>query len=273
MEQQKLESAQTVAGSRSADKKRKVSVGSVWESRNFGAFEVVDYRGCHNVVVRFIETGFETRTTANYVRVGVVKDRLARSVCGVGFIGHGRYQPTANGKISKSYSQWKDMIVRCYDENLRHKHPTYKDCTVCDEWHNFQNFAEWHEANYPKDGKPYQLDKDLKVIGNKVYSPETCMFVSSAVNKFTVDCGSSRGEHMVGVCKPGERLIARCRNPITGKHEHLGLFDNELKAHLAWRNRKSWMAYELAMTQDMSEVKQALLNWKRALDSFEIHRV
>ncbi|AAW67498.1 hypothetical protein [Listonella phage phiHSIC] len=207
------------------------------------------------------------------MRDGRVKDRLARSVCGVGFIGDGMYQPTVNGKMSKVYSCWNSMLGRCYDENLRHKHPTYKDCTVCDEWHNFQNFAEWHEANYPKDGKSYQLDKDLKVIGNKDYSPEKCMFVSVEINHFTIDSGASRGKYMIGVCKSGEKLIAQCSNPITGEHEYLGLFDNELKAHLAWRNRKSWMAYELAMIQGREEVKQALLNWKRALDNFEIHRV
>ena len=33
------------------------------------------------------------------------------------------------------YSRWKGMLVRCYSSNHKNKQPSYKGCTVCEEWH------------------------------------------------------------------------------------------------------------------------------------------
>ena len=105
-----------------------------------------------------------------------------RTVYGVGFIGNGVNCCSASGQHTKSYSTWKEMIRRCYSGAFHIKNPTYKDCTVCDEWHDFQNFANWFEDNYPKGVVLYQLDKDIKLKGNKVYSPATCLFVTKGDN-------------------------------------------------------------------------------------------
>ncbi|ALY07028.1 hypothetical protein VmeM32_00034 [Vibrio phage vB_VmeM-32] len=169
------------------------------------------------------------------------------------------------------------MLCRCYDPKTHERQSTYVGCVVCDAWQYFQTFAEWYDANYPKDwiSEKYQLDKDLKVNGSKIYSPETCLFVSSVVNTFTTDSGSTRGEHLIGVCwhKGNQKFMARCCNPFTRKQEHLGYFTNELDAHKVWRKRKSELAYELAMVQTNDEVKNALLNWKKMLDENKIHIV
>ncbi|UTQ79861.1 DNA-binding domain protein [Vibrio phage vB_VnaS-L3] len=276
MEQQKLESAQTAVGSRSADKiKRSVIVGSVWESKNCGSFEVLHYRNNQDVLVRFLLTGFEVNTSADQVRRGLVKDKLKPSAYGVGFNGVGDFKQYINNKRTKASTAWTAMLQRCYSDKLHARCPTYADCTVCSEWHNFQNFAKWFYENYPNDGSSYELDKDLKVIGNKVYSPETCMFVSSGVNNFILVSNVKSGDFMVGVSfhKSTGKFRATCKNPITGIPEHLCTLDCELRAHLTWRKRKSELAYELAMVQDRDEVKQALLNWKRALDNFDIHKI
>lgn len=107
------------------------------------------------------------------------KDRLAPSVYGIGFMGEGRYKASINYKTTRQYETWKSMMRRCYSSVSLKARPTYRDCTVCDEWHNFQNFAKWFDNNYIKG---YELDKDIKVNGNKTYSPCTCMFVSPADN-------------------------------------------------------------------------------------------
>lgn len=194
-------------------------------------------------------------------------------VHGVGIYEKGRHQAKLNGKITKPYDAWKNMLKRCYDTRCQEKHPTYAGCVVCDAWLRFQAFAEWFEINYPKDGNKYYLDKDLKVLGNKSYSPETCLFVSRQVNNFTTDSGAVRGAFMIGVSwhRQAEKLRATCGNPITGKQESLGCFTSELQAHLVWRKRKSQLAYELAMIQDNPEVTDALLQWKLALDNNIIH--
>ena len=43
----------------------------------------------------------------------------------------------------------------------------------------FSGFGKWFDDNNI-DG--YHLDKDIKVKGNKVYSPDTCLFVSHKDN-------------------------------------------------------------------------------------------
>lgn len=273
MEHQKQKCAATSAESKNTGK-RKVTVGSVWKSNNCGEFEVVNYQSAISVAVRFSATGFETVSTAGNIRRGEVKDKLSRSVYGIGIIGAGDYLVSKNGKQVREYKVWKGMIERCYEKSSR-AYPYYgmKGVSVCDEWHNFQNFAKWYCDNHPKDGISYQLDKDLKAIGNKVYSPETCMFVSPKVNTFTLCRDRLSGDFLVGVNfdKRSGRFVAMCNNTFTSINEYLGCFSCELKAHLAWRKRKSELAYKLAMIQDREEVKQALLSWKEALDNNLIH--
>ena len=39
------------------------------------------------------------------------------------------------------------MIMRVYKKE-ENRNQYYKICRVCDEWHNYQNFAKWFEENY-----------------------------------------------------------------------------------------------------------------------------
>jgi hypothetical protein len=75
---------------------------------------------------------------------------------------------------------WHSMLQRCYDSKYHNRYPTYKDCTVCDEWLLLSNFKKWFDENYIEG---YVLDKDILFTGNKVYSPETCCFVPHEVNE------------------------------------------------------------------------------------------
>ena len=156
------------------------------------------------------------------------------------------------------YRTWKNMLKRCYSDRYQEKCPTYKGCSVSEEWLTFSNFKGWMEK---QDFEGVQLDKDLLLEGNKVYSDKTCVFVSGAVNRFTIDSGASRGEWMIGVNwhKRDGKFRASCRNPFTKKKEHLGLFVNELEAHQAWLNRKLELAHLLAAEQTDKRVAKALI--------------
>ena len=156
------------------------------------------------------------------------------------------------------YRAWTSMLQRCYSTKLQEKYPTYKGCSVSEEWLRFSNFKRWMEK---QDWGGKQLDKDLLFRGNKVYSEETCVFVTRMVNMFTVDRGASRGEWMIGVNwdKWANKFRASCRNPLTKKGEHLGLFESELEAHQAWLKRKLELAYLLAAEQTDERVAKALI--------------
>lgn len=85
---------------------------------------------------------------------------------------------TFGGVKTKSYVAWKNMIHRCYNENNKdYKYYGEKGITICDEWKLFSNFEKWYDENYIEG---YEMDKDFG--GRKVYSPDSCKFVSKEDN-------------------------------------------------------------------------------------------
>ena len=82
----------------------------------------------------------------------------------IGYLGAGRHkmQYPDTKTNTKTYMSWKNMLDRCYGKQNRNLHPAYFDIsTVCDEWLNFQTFADWYEEReYKCDGRLH-LDKDI----------------------------------------------------------------------------------------------------------------
>ena len=126
------------------------------------------------VKVKFIETGTEVWCYEANAEAGKVKDHNAISVAGVGSMGTKDF--TKNER-----TLWKNMLYRVKE------HPAYKDISVCDRWLILSNFIEdikkiegynlWLETPHQ-----YQLDKDMKCNGVKIYSPQTCIFISVKQN-------------------------------------------------------------------------------------------
>ena len=161
--------------------------------------------------------------------------------------------------ICPYYQTWNSMLKRCYYAKAQERKPSYKGCSVSEEWHTFSNFKAWMEKQ-DFDGK--HLDKDLLFEGNKVYSDEACVFISPMVKTFTVDSGAARGEWLIGVDwnKKAKKFRAHCSNPFTKKIDHLGSFTCEQEAHNAWLKRKLELAHELAAIQTDPRVSKALID-------------
>lgn len=185
--------------------------------------------------------------------------RLRTRVHGVG-INDADYvtQPTFDGKqvVCPFYRAWKNMLERCYSGKYQPRNPSYIDCKVCTEWLLFSNFRQWMITQPWQDN---QLDKDLLFKSNRVYSPDTCVFVSQLVNKFTTDCGAVRGDYLIGCDwdKSRGKFKAQCRNPFTKKREYLGRYTNEIEAHLAWKTRKHELACQLAESEYVTDERVA----------------
>ena len=160
--------------------------------------------------------------------------------------GHG-----TEGRLCPFYSVWAGMLERAYSAKCKVKNPTYLDVTVCEEWHRFSVFKAWMEQ---QDWEGKQLDKDILIVGNKVYGPETCCFVDKSVNSFLTDSKSSRGEWPIGVSyhKMHRKFQARCRNPSAGKSHTLGYYSTPSEAHLAWAKYKLELAKNLAKNLPMN---------------------
>jgi hypothetical protein len=167
--------------------------------------------------------------------------------------------PTVDGKIVTCpfFQKWKSMLSRCYSENLHARRPKYIGCYVEADWLTFSKFKSWMEG---QDWKGKELDKDLLVCGNKIYSSSTCVFVDSVTNSFTLDSSAIRGSFPVGVhfSKSVKKLMSKCSNPFTKKQEFLGYFDCPQEAHEAWKKRKHELALQLADLQTDERVAAAL---------------
>lgn len=161
--------------------------------------------------------------------------------------------------ICPFYQRWMNLLRRCYVQAEKDKHPAYMDCTMCDEWLTFSNFRAWMET---QDWEGKELDKDLLIKGNKTYGPNSCVFVSSVVNTFTLDCSARRGDFPIGVSwdKDNSKFKAQCSNPFTKKTENLGRFSCPQQAHIAWLTRKLELAKMLAAEQDDPRVAKALVD-------------
>lgn len=191
----------------------------------------------------------------------MVNSMVKSLVCGVG-VNDADYpvKPVINGRRIRCdfYRVWHGMLERCYSEKLHVRRPTYIGCAVCEDWLTFSNFKKWMEV---QDWQGKQLDKDLLVTGNKIYSPETCVFVSHLVNTFITDGGSSAGEFMIGAfwSASDNKFRSECRDPFNQFKNFIGLFNSEIEAHLAWKNRKNQIARKLAENQSDDRVAAALM--------------
>lgn len=152
-------------------------------------------------------------------------------------------QPVVNGKqvFCPFYRKWQNMLERCYSTNYQATRPTYIGCSVSEEWLTFSVFKAWMEKQYWEDG---QLDKDLLIEGNKKYSPDTCVFVSSETNSLLTDRGRARGELPLGVSKNRKGYLAKCRN--SGKQVYLGIYNTPEQASSAYLAYKSKVIIEHA---------------------------
>lgn len=167
---------------------------------------------------------------------------------------------TIDGKRIKCpyYRKWVAMLERGYSPKYHAKFPTYKDCTVAPEWLTFSIFKEWM---IQQDWQGNVLDKDLLVQGNKLYSPETCIFVSSQINGLLIDSGASRGKYPIGVsCKKATgKYVAQCN--VAGKTKNIGQFDTPAEAHERYKAFKYGMITGIALCQE-EPLQSALMNYK-----------
>lgn len=167
-----------------------------------------------------------------------IKNPYHKSVCGLGYVGVGRYKPSRKGVESIIYITWRSMINRCYSPTQLRNAPTYNDVTVCEEWFNFQVFAEWFEPRYEKG---LALDKDILTSGNRLYSPDTCCLVPPSINSiFNHESANGNTPMGVDIIKPrsGKDVKFKSRIYRSGKTVTLGTFDSKDEASDAYKRAK-----------------------------------
>lgn len=192
--------------------------------------KIVEYNSQKNIVVEF-QDEYKARVNVRYdhFTVGDIKNPYHPNIYNVGMVGN-KCPVTINGAVTKEYRAWREIIRRCFDEKLKEKYPSYQNVTCCSDWLYYEKFYEWLHSQENFDewltGKRWEVDKDIILKGNKIYSPETCFLVPHNVNCLFIKSNSSRGEMPIGVVKRERngkcKYEAHCNNPLTEKLEHLG---------------------------------------------------
>jgi len=151
------------------------------------------------------------------------------------------------------YTKWSGMLTRCYSKKYQKRQPTYVGCSVCTEWLIFSTFRKWMET---QDWKGKQLDKDILVKGNKVYSPDTCVFVSKGLNVTFKDWSRVRGKYPQGVSLSRQgKYVVKCN--ANGVRTRLGTYSCVKQAEIAYCTHKIKVLTELSK-QTEAEAHEAL---------------
>jgi len=143
------------------------------------------------------------------------------------------------------FDVWSKIFQRSYSKHYHKRYPTYVGCSVDEKWHCFQDFGDWFEENYkPEYMQNWELDKDIIVNSNKIYSTNTCAFVPKEVNYLFKSTKSFRGDCPIGVRKQGDKFVATIR--INNKQTYLGSFSTMEAAFLSFKTAKEKYIKEVA---------------------------
>lgn len=198
----------------------------------------------HFYIIKFLNTGYIKRINSSQLSYKII-DPLAPSVYGKGIIGVGKYKANENYKHTKEGTLWYNMLTRCYSEIYHQNTPTYITCEVCDRWLNFQLFCEDLPKleNYDKwllDSFNWVLDKDTKVKENKIYSPDTCKFITNSENTIVSNISKSK---YLAISPTGEqieftnmRIFAENHNMTKGGIS--SVITGKQKTHRGWKFKK-----------------------------------
>lgn len=223
-----------------------VKVGQKFTNK-FGEYEVIERNDGAWYTVKFSD-GFVKKATDKSIKEGGIKNPYTPFVKGVGYIGEGKFYCREGRNYKPEYEVWSGMLKRCYDVEFQARNKTYIGCYVDASWLNFQNFAEWYTSQPNYGNRQYHLDKDLTVLGNKVYSPSTCRLIPQEINSlFTGSSSITRGVYF---CNNKRLWIAQCHkgeytkngNP---KQSYLGTYKTELEARKAYAICKTERAEDL----------------------------
>lgn len=188
-----------------------------------------------------------------------------KNIHGEGVYCKGVYPAYIKRTATKEYTLWKCMLRRCYDKAYQKIHPSYIGCEVSENFKNFQYFAEWCQSQVGFGKEGFQLDKDILIKGNKVYSEDTCCFVPKDLNVILLNRKSLRGNNPVGVYFSKKTNNFQAYIGKQNKKYHLGTFLTEEGAFMAYKKEKEQYIREVTETyKDIIDVRvyDALLEWE-----------
>lgn len=180
------------------------------------------------------------------------------TICGVGYAGCADAD-----RDSRCYKVWRDMIYRCYGDKAPEG---YEDCTVSEEWLSYANFRVWYKAHYYSiPDVQMDIDKDLLIHGNRVYSAATCCIVPHFINCLVVYNKSNCGDLPAGVYYDNYKKKFRAESNFMGKQKKLGDYRTADEATHAYKIYKEKLLKDMAVKNSKYlpyNVFRALVEWE-----------
>lgn len=169
------------------------------------------------------------------------------------------------------YDLWRHMIMRTIPD-FWEKFPTYQGTTVSEEWRNFMTFYEdiktldgyemWKDGH----GKRIMLDKDVLGNGQKIYSKDTCCFITHAdsnrdvlkrhpenIQKFIaggIKCGKELGRKIKAINKNTKQefvfdSLKSCAKELNLNPSHIWMCLPKEEKYKSHKSCKGWIFEEL----------------------------
>ena len=248
-------------------KKKAEYEGKVFNTNNYGDVVVLQYTNTRDVTVKFINTGNIRKVGISDLKKGEVRDNELKPVYKVGVMDVPNV--VSQGCLPKSYRVWHSMLHRCYNENMRSYYPTYSDCEVSDDFKYYSKFKEWAEKQIGYNIEGSELDKDILLRGNKVYSAETCAFVPNEINCLLHTGKSYRGLLPQGVVLSRNKNRYGARVNMNGNRTYLGWYNTTEEAFMKYKEVKEAYIKEVAdKYKDVIDprVYEALYAWTINID-------
>lgn len=242
-------------------------LGEVRKNKFGTQMQIIEYQTRNNIRIKFLDSyGHEMNSTYQNFKSGGIKNPYDKQVQGVGYVGVGCHITKIGKNVTLQNVTWSNMLIRCYNKKYKDKHLAYDGCSVCDEWLNYQNFADWFDSNYYKvEGERMHLDKDILVKGNKAYSPDKCVIVPQRINMLFVTRRSKRGGLPCGVSKNNSGTYGATCGIDVGVVENLGTYKTVEEAFFAYKTRKEKNIKEVADKYKQfipRKLYDALYNWE-----------
>lgn len=237
--------------------------GTQFKTNFNGVCTVISYVNNKNVLVMF-EDGTLVKCRSGNLKNGVVNNPNRPSVFGVGICDVKGVKCNQN----KKYQLWYSVLRRAYSDVYHKDKPTYKDVEVCERWKRFSSFSEDVEKIpfFEKSiSDNYELDKDILVRGNRMYSPDTCCFVPRQINAVFGVKRKPDSDLPTGVAfnnKLKKYVCSVCQEGV--KSQHIGVFKTSEEA------RAAYVEFKLKRLRGLAEqykgqidqrVYDALMNW------------
>jgi hypothetical protein len=157
---------------------------------------------------------------------------------------------------TKILNAWRNM-----HERVAGQQETYASSSIAKDWNEFEPFYKWAFGRVLS--SDLELDKDLRVLGNKHYSPATCVWVPKFINMIPVHPRIEKQVFPIGVFQaPAGNFGALFHS------ERLGFYEHPFLAHRAWQlafvkecNRGiEWCSLQ---RQDIPDYKQVVASLKK----------